>query len=180
MLKNKGMSKAASLHKVIPDNARPFILKGLALVIGWNLLYKLWLGPIGIPDAQLTSAVQYGTAKLLDLFIKATWVGNSVYINGVESVTIAPQCNGLELMVLYIGFILCIPTNWRRMLLFSLAGSVVIYILNVIRCAVLAEMFYTHHYLTDFAHHYAFKLAIYGVVFYGWVLYAKNAFRNAA
>lgn len=154
---------------------KPFIIRGLALVIGWNLLYQLVLAPLGIPDNQITSAVQWGTAKaLIPFFTDVHRSGASVFINHVQCINIAPQCNGLELMVLYMGFILCIPANLRKMILFSIAGLAVIYLLNVIRCTLLAWMYYKNLPLADFAHHYAFKLAIYAVVFYSWTLYVKK------
>ena len=88
--------------------------------------------------------------------------------------SIARQCNGLELIVLYLGFIICLPSSAKRMLIYSIVGIVVIYILNIIRAALLAVMYAESHSMTDFAHHYVFKIAIYAVVFYGWVLYMKK------
>lgn len=171
----RAATQANSINKLIPQNIKPYLLKGLVLVVVWNLLYKLILLPAGIPDNQLRDIVQYGTAETLSLFYESiTQRGTVIYINHIPSVSIGYQCNGLELMVLYIGFMLCVPTNLRRLILFSIIGSFVIYFLNVVRCSLLAVMYINHNDLTDFAHHYAFKMAIYAVVFYGWVLYAKK------
>lgn len=166
---------ARKIKELIPANVRPFLWRGLALVVGWNLLYHLLLAPLGVPDNQLTAAVQFGTAKLLTVFYPSIELkGPSVFINGIQSINIAPQCNGLELMVLYVGFIICIPSNAKKMLLYSVAGIAVIYILNIIRCTLLGVMYYEQHALADFAHHYAFKMVVYAAVFYGWVLYARK------
>jgi exosortase/archaeosortase family protein len=165
----------SNTKKLIPDNIKPYIIRALILVVGWNLLYHLWLRPIGIPDTQLTSAVQAGAVKVLSLFYSdIVTQGPGIAINGTQSVRIAHQCNGLELIVLYLGFIICVPTNAKRMILFALIGTVVIYILNIIRTAGLASMYYNGFAFADFAHHFAFKIAIYAVVFYGWVLYMKK------
>lgn len=165
-----------TIHKEpVKVNIKPFIIRGLALVIGWNIVYHFLLMPAGIPDNQLTAAVQWGTSKMLSpFFADVTQSGASIFINGKQSINIAPQCNGLELIMLYIGFIICIPAGIRRMVVFTLTGIAVIYILNVLRCSLLAWMYYDHHSLANFAHHYAFKLVIYAAVFYGWVLYAKK------
>ncbi len=163
------------LNNVLPPGAKPFVVRALLLFIGWKLLYHLLLERIGIPDQQLTAAVQTGTIKLLQPFFNSvTAQDTSVIIDGVKSVNIAPECNGLELIVLYIGFILCIPSNWKRMLSFAVVGSIVIYILNLIRTALLAVMYYQSHSMTEFAHHYAFKIVIYVVVFIGWLLYVRK------
>ncbi|MEZ5016257.1 MAG: archaeosortase/exosortase family protein [Flavipsychrobacter sp.] len=130
---------------------------------------------IGIPDEQLTAAVQTGTIKLLQPFFNTvTAQGSSILIDNIRSVNIAPECNGLELIVLYIGFILCIPSNWKKMLGFIVVGTLVIYLLNLVRTALLAVMYYQSHSMTQFAHHYAFKIVIYAVVFAGWLLYVRK------
>lgn len=162
-------------NKLLPANIKPIVIRGVLLVIGWTLLYKYILGPSGIPDNQLSKLVQIGTAELLSWFYQnVTQAGTVVYIDGTASVSIGHQCNGLELTALYVGFLLCFPSNIKKLLIYGIAGFVAIYLLNVIRCAVLAVMYINHNDLTDFAHHYAFKLVIYAVVFYGWVLYTKK------
>lgn len=164
-----------SIKNVLPKSAKPFVIRALVLFIGWKLLYHLLLEKIGIPDEQLTAAVQTGTIKLLTPFFNSVTPQNtSIVINGVKSVNIAPECNGLELIVLYIGFILCLPSNWKKMSAYILIGSVVIYLLNLVRTALLAVMYYKSHSMTEFAHHYAFKIIIYAVVFAGWLLYVRK------
>lgn len=164
-----------TIKERIPANVRKFLLRAAVLIIGWELIYNFWLKPLGIPDNQLTQVVQFGGAKLLSLFYNdISTEGNAILIEGRKVVRIAHQCNGLELIILYLGFILCIPTNIKRMLAFSIVGTAIIYILNVIRTAILAVMYDYQHSMTDFAHHYLFKIIIYAVVFAGWVLYVKK------
>lgn len=64
------------------------------------------------------------------------------------------------------------------MLTFAIVGTLIIYVLNIIRAALLAVMYAQDHAMTDFAHHYVFKIAIYAVVFFGWVLYMKKTKSN--
>lgn len=164
----------------IPANVRPFLLRAAILIAVWELLYNFLLKPAGIPDDQLTRLVQVGAMKLLSWFYTDVGEdGSKIVLNGKDAVSIARQCNGLELLVLYLGFILCLPTNTKRMLSFAIIGVLVIYILNVIRTALLAAMYDQDHSLTDFAHHYVFKIIIYAVVFLGWVLYMKKPETNA-
>lgn len=175
------MSFIDKVKNSIPENVRPFIIRAAILIAAWELLYNFILKPSGIPDDQLTRIVQVGAMKLLSFFY--TDIGeddNVIILNGSRAVSIARQCNGLELIVLYLGFIFCLPTNPKRMILFGVIGVLVIYILNIIRTAVLAVMYDVNHSMTDFAHHYVFKIIIYAVVFLGWVLYMKKPKQHEA
>ncbi|MCB0700560.1 MAG: archaeosortase/exosortase family protein [Chitinophagaceae bacterium] len=147
----------------------------MIVVVAWNLLYHLLLKPLGIPDDQLTKSVQTGAMKLLSFFYNDIAPdGTAIRINGTKSVNIARQCNGLELMILYLGFIICVPTNTKRMLSFAILGTIIIYILNVIRTAWLASLYFNGFKFADIAHHFVFKIVIYAVVFFGWVLYMRK------
>lgn len=163
------------LRETLPPKVWTMLVRALILFVGWTLLYHLLLKPIGFPDNMLTNIVVDGTVKLLALFVDNVHnVGPHVFINGVQSVNVAPQCNGLELIVLYIGFLICYPASLKRGMIFGVVGTVVITFLNMVRCALLAWMYASQFSITEFAHHFAFKIIIYGVVFLGWVWYTKN------
>lgn len=169
------MNLFQKIKSTIPENVFKFLVRAAILVAVWELLYNFVLRPAGIPDDQLTRIVQLGGMKILSWFYTdVSEKGSLIILNGREAVSIARQCNGLELIVLYLGFILCLPSSFKRMFAFSFVGILVIYVLNVIRTALLAAMYYQDHSLTDFAHHYVFKIIIYAVVFLGWVLYMKK------
>ena len=159
----------------VPAKIRKLLIRASILFLSWCILYYGLLQPLGVPDQQLTEVVLNGTVALLSAFYTdVLQVGNSIFLQGVRSVNVAPQCNGLELMVLYLGVLIIMPTTIRRMLTFSVAGVVVITMLNIIRCALLAVLYLHDVDLADVAHHYVFKLIIYGVVFYGWMLYTRT------
>ena len=160
---------------VLPANIKKLLLRAGILFAAWSLLYYAFLQPVGIPDQQLTDIVLRGTMTLLSGFYQNVYQeGNSIFLNGIRSVNIAPQCNGLELMVLYVGFLLIMPATAKRMLAFSVTGVFLIVVLNVLRCALLAWLYLQNVEVADIAHHYIFKLAIYGVVFYCWMLYTRT------
>ncbi len=165
----------------LPVNLKRFLIRGAILFIAWSLLYNLLLKPKEVPDRQLTHIIVIATSKVLTWFYPVVDVKNDsiIYINNKDVIQIAPACNGLELLVLYLGFLLCIPTNKKRFWTFAVSGTIIVTILNVIRCVGLAAMFYHKHAMADFAHHYLFKLAIYAVIFYMWVLYSRKYMQNA-
>jgi exosortase/archaeosortase family protein len=163
------------IQEALPVNVRKFFTRAIILIAVWNLLYHLLLKPALVPDTQLTDLIVWGTVKVLSVFHSDVYnTGNNIFLYGVRSVNIDHQCNGLELIVLYVGFLLCLPSGYKKMGLFAVTGILVICFLNVLRCSALAWMFLNMRTVVDFAHHYAFKLVIYAVVFYGWILYTKK------
>lgn len=163
------------MYSDLPINLKRFLIRGTLLFIAWELIYNFIVIPYKVPNDQLTALVVYGTGKILNLFYnQVTIIDANIFINNNPSIFVAESCNGLELIVLYIGFMLCLPTSAKRFWAFTVVGFIVITILNIFRCAALAALYYNHHPLADFAHHYAFKLIIYIVIFYGWVLYSKQ------
>lgn len=159
----------------IPPHVTKLLLRAALLFGAWLLAYSLVIAPWGVPDAFLTGIVVKGTVALLSLFFAdAHAVGNDIVLNGVEAVSIANSCNGLELIMLYLGIIILMPQSIKKMAIFIGSGIVVITILNIFRCSALAYMFLHEMDMADFAHHYVFKIIIYAVVFYGWVLYTKK------
>jgi exosortase/archaeosortase family protein len=91
-----------------------------------------------------------------------------------RALSIADVCNGLELIVLYVGFILCFPAGVYRKALFILSGSVLIYIVNVARCAALVLIYMHSPALLDFSHHYLFTFLVYSFVFFLWYIFTNK------
>jgi exosortase/archaeosortase family protein len=82
-------------------------------------------------------------------------------------------CNGLELMVLGSGFILCFDGTWRKRMLYVSAVLSGVFVVNVLRCCLLTVIKTDHPAYFEFAHKYLFNLAGYGFVFLLWMRYVK-------
>jgi exosortase/archaeosortase family protein len=182
---------SASLLSEMPAQIRSFLTKALILFICWKLVYHLILFPVRIPDKQLTALTAQSTSVLYrnllgeqNVYYKEdnrdpNFPKSAIYINNRRSIGIADPCNGLELYVLYIGFIFCIPTSIKRQTLFIATGILGIFILNSFRCFGLAWLNFHDYSIADFAHHYLFKMIIYAAIFYAWVIYSRKYFSNA-
>lgn len=169
------VAQTTRLYRELPQSVRHFLVKALLLLSGWLAVYHLLLKPFRLPDKYLTNIVIDGTVYLLQLLgFDAVSKGQWVYIDNEFSVGIADQCNGLELMALFIGFLFAIGGTVKSKLLYMLNGTMLIFALNVLRCAGLAYMTHINAPLIDFAHHYAFKLVIYAVIFLMWHLYSQK------
>lgn len=177
----------------LPSQVRQFLIRCAFLFLifetynfGFEAKHK-WL------NIPLTNAVASHTVKLLNFLNPSYTYGNKEVISlditeGVQVFThaslilrqntkvlyIADSCNGLEMQALFLGFILAIPSYWKRKLFFTLIGPFLIFYVNVLRCAGLVELrlFYPFHF--DFAHHYLFKIIIYSFVFLLWYLFVQH------
>jgi len=169
-----------------------FFVKAAILFIIWKMLYVLWLRPQGILDAPLTTAIGTSTAGVLNLFaehsdfqpvrsfpvagpeedVEAGGVVD-IYRNGENTLRIASACNGLEIMVLYAGFLFCFPAaSPSRRWTFLGIGLALIFLFNIIRCALLVWIFLRYRQYLDFSHHFLFTFIVYICVFLLWYKYA--------
>jgi exosortase/archaeosortase family protein len=97
----------------------------------------------------------------------------TVFLGAKRLIGIADPCNGLSLIALFIGFMLAYPGKIYLKIIYCLAGIIFIIFLNISRCTGLALVHNSYPSLTDFAHHYVFKMITYGAIVYMWVGFVK-------
>lgn len=179
----------------IPGPVKQFLLKAVALFAAWKIVYLLILLPNRTLDKPLTHAIAAGTTGMLNglshsasyftregIDIGTTRDGEviredlmDIYLGRDKVLSIADVCNGLELMVLYAGLIICLPASWQRKTLFILAGVLLTEVLNVFRCAGLALLYLHRPEYLDFSHHYLFSFLVYGFIFWLWYLFSRDS-----
>lgn len=180
--------------QTIPPEVRTFLLRAFVLFVLWKSVYLLFLAPSRLLDRPLTKGVGANSAWLLNIVnptnqpysfqsqIAITQFEgefqvspvNRIIRNGKSLVGIGDPCNGLELIALYLGFLVAISASFKRKLIFALLGSLVIYMVNVVRCTALSLMTVYSKAHFDLAHHYIFKIAVYAVIFLLWVYFMKG------
>jgi exosortase family protein XrtF len=182
-------SKIANYWKEIPVSVRKFLLRTLIIFSIWKISYHVYIKPHRLLDVPLTTQTSNNTRQLLSIFYpnyhfttsankpanKNDFFGVTIYNETKKVVTILDPCNALELFIMYTGFIFCMPSNWKRMALFISIGLASIYLLNIIRCAVLGVLNINRSLYIDFAHHYLFTMVVYIAIFLGWALYIKKS-----
>jgi exosortase/archaeosortase family protein len=94
--------------------------------------------------------------------------------DGKHLLNIADDCNGLELFILYIGFILSMPATIKRKVVYLIGGVFIIHIVNLLRCVGLSALLMHWDRYFDLAHHYIFKIMVYSTIFVLWVRYSNN------
>ena len=94
------------------------------------------------------------------LFIKDSYVAR-----------IVEGCNSVSVIILFIAFIIAFSATFKVTLLYILAGSFIIYWINVVRIAFIAFAIYQFPEYSDFLHQILFPLIIYGLTFLLWVIW---------
>lgn len=94
-------------------------------------------------------------------------------INGRYLASIIEGCNSISIIILFVSFIIAFSQNFKKTFLFILSGSFFIYIVNVIRIAILAVTLYNFPSQEKFLHGVVFPGIIYGMVFLLWMLWIR-------
>lgn len=182
----------------LPSGASTFLKKAMGLFIGWKLLYILVLSPLGEPDGWLVRKLGEATVWFLNVssigeeryHVRHMMVEKSggrpggdacaqVYSSGLRAdIGIFTPCNGLELMVLAVGFIICFNGGSKRKALYVLLSITAIFMVNVLRCSLLVMINTEHPTYFEFAHKYLFNLVSYAIVFLIWMHYVNNLLQS--
>jgi len=183
------MNKLKSFFKDIPLSIRLFLGKALLFFIVWKLIFNFFLSESKILDYPLTTHVAEASTFLLNhsLLLSnftterviAEWDGileeaSEIFHNGDLVLYIGDACNGLELFVLYIGFIVCMPAKFRRKVKYIIIGILILDLVNILRCCGLIYLTEYFHQYFDFAHKYLFKIIIYAATFLMWIVFSRK------
>ncbi|MEP2935996.1 MAG: exosortase family protein XrtF [Gilvibacter sp.] len=119
-----------------------------ALVEGWGYDSNL------IPDKSL---------PMLQMHVNGTYVGR-----------IIEGCNALSIMILFVSFVISFWQGTKKTLIFILAGTALIYAINVLRIAILAIALYHYPEKESLLHGTLFPAVIYSLVFLLWVAWIRS------
>jgi exosortase family protein XrtF len=95
-------------------------------------------------------------------------------IDNAYVVRIIEGCNSIGVIILFISFILAFWKSLKSTLIYIFTGSLIIYILNVLRISLLTLGLHFYPEYRDLLHDIIFPLFIYGVVFLLWLYWIKN------
>ena len=94
-------------------------------------------------------------------------------INNRYTANIIEGCNAVSVILLFVAFVLAFAQQFKKTMLFLLAGITLIYSINLVRICILAIALYEYPEQGDFLHGVVFPGIIYGMVFLLWVLWVK-------
>lgn len=191
--------KIFNSYLLIPRSVRNFLSKACIVFIAWKIMYLLFLINNRILDAPLTSHVGSTAVYILNNFsglhnFKSINISDTIFMEGqiqIAAVTkivhnnkkvlhIADGCNGLELMVIYAGFIFCFPVSILKKAWYIFFGLIIIDAINISRCSFLGFIKEYYHPYFNFSHHFIFKVIVYSVIVALWVRFTRKTEINAA
>lgn len=97
----------------------------------------------------------------------------SILMHQKEVATIIEGCNAISVVILFVSFVIAFAGRFSTTLFFLLGGSVLIYVLNVIRIAILSLLLCRFPAYEHLLHGVIFPLFIYGVVFILWFVWVN-------
>ncbi|MDO7137871.1 exosortase family protein XrtF [Algibacter lectus] len=161
-----------------------FILTFLLVYLSLSVIYKFYLqfsdGSEFYPD-YFTHLVGEQSKDLLNTFGYATKMvphleepSLKVMIGNIYVARVIEGCNGLSVLILFISFIVAFSGRLKATLLYLLSGSVIIYVVNVLRIVILSIWLYKYPEQSEFLHAVVFPAIIYGVVFLLWIFWVNR------
>lgn len=158
-----------------------FIFTFLGVYLLLAFLYNLYLNnfesstfypdfmtyAVAVLSEITVSALGYET-EISSGFPEATM---HLMVNGKFVARIIEGCNSVSIIILFVSFMLAFFGRVKPTLFYILAGSIIIYITNILRIGVLAIGIYEFPQHAYFLHSIAFPLIIYGTVFLLWVFW---------
>lgn len=144
---------------------------------GYLLLYDT-KQPVPDPLTQLVarqsgSVMQSFGYEQVDVVMHYTGLSMKLMVDGYFLAGIVEGCNSASIIILFTSFILAFFGKPITTLLYILAGSVLIYSINILRIVVLAASIYEFPQYSGIMHSIFFPLAIYGTVFILWLLWVR-------
>ena len=176
-----------------PPQIKAFVIRAFILFVVWKGLYLFFWAESRTIDDPLTKLVGKHTVLVLNKikpsheFIATPKVAlknfegeiqvsrvSMIYCDRKAIMNIADECNGLELFVLYFGFLIAMPATLKRKMLFGLSGIFIIHAVNILRCVGLGLLLMNWDAYFDIAHHYIFKIMVYSTIFILWILFSRK------
>ena len=96
------------------------------------------------------------------------------FFEGKYVARVVEGCNAISVIILFIAFVVAFKGTWKHTLLYVVFGSVLIYVLNIFRIAIISIALYYYPEQEHLIHGVLFPLFIYGVVFLLWIIWVNK------
>ena len=160
-----------------------FLIKFLLFYMVFTFVYRQYLNqydPLLNEVDSISTLVAHNTndfllflnqdSKLVDHDFEPSI---KIFYNGKYVSRIIEGCNAVSVIILFATFIFAFSSTIKKTSLYIVLGAILIYVLNVVRIALLTYSLYYYPQSEELLHGTIFPLFIYGLVFLlwiGWVL----------
>ncbi|WP_375577820.1 exosortase family protein XrtF [Marivirga tractuosa] len=155
-----------------------FLAKFIGFYIVLNVAYGFYLDASKGEADFMTKWVTEQTACIIDVYEDKIATGpkddlKSIYIfkDSQAILSVYEGCNGLNVMVIFVSFLIAYGKIGTRMLWFIPLGIVVIHLFNILRILLLFHVTISMPDFLYFSHKYLFTAFIYIAVFGMWALW---------
>jgi exosortase family protein XrtF len=158
-----------------------FLVKFVGIYLVANLLYGLYVTAYAPGPDPITSVTSRQTAVALGI---CGWPSETkddenkpttqLIHEGRSVLAIYEGCNGINIMIIFVAFLVAFGPIGKRLWLFALAGILIIHLMNLVRISVL---FWVALYLPNFVyfvHKYLFTAILFVIVFILWIVWVKR------
>ncbi len=176
-----------TLLKSIYNQYKPFFAflgKFLVFYIAFAFIYKLYLNQFDTNQLEvdtISEKVAHQTVGVINFFGGEASTHHhdfepsmKIFFKEKYSARIIEGCNAISVIILFAAFIFAFSNGLKKTSLFIIVGSLLIYILNIIRIALLTYALYYYPKHEELLHGTIFPLFIYGVVFLLWILWVTK------
>lgn len=161
-----------------------FLIKFALFYFVFAFIYNQFLNQFDTSEFELdsiTEMVSNQTYYLMQFFNENYQIipNNSeasmkVVYNGKYVARIIEGCNAISVIILFAAFVFAFASNWIKTLTYIVLGSLLVYVLNIIRIILLVKAIYFYPQYQEFLHGTVFPLFIYGIVFILWIIWVTK------
>ncbi len=153
-----------------------FLVRFLGIYLVGSLLYGLYVNSYVPEPDPVTIFVSEQTSQVLSWFgeenktlVQGHKTGVLIYNNDRSVLSVYEGCNGLNVFIIFVGFLLAYGRPKKALLWFIPLGLILIHLFNLARIALLYNVTLYYPDYTYFTHKYLFTAIIYGAVFLIWM-----------
>ncbi len=167
-------------------NITVFLIKFFGTYFVLGLIYGAYLNSSQIKEggfkcASLTEQVASQTVSVLNtLGYNVTSVQHDkemsikLLVGDTYTAKVIEGCNAMSLIILFIAFIIAFSGSRKATIVYALVGSLIIYVINILRIAFLTMMLYKYPEEQMILHNLVFPAIIYGTTFLLWMIWVQK------
>lgn len=153
-----------------------FLAKFIGIYLIGNFLYGLYVSSYRPAPDPVTKMVTAQSAFVLDMFGYETQTANHptkpttrIDLGDRHIISVYEGCNGLNVMIIFIAFVVSFGSWHKKMWWFIPTGILLIHLANLARLAFLFEVTVSYPGYLYFTHKYLFTAIIYAMVVALWI-----------
>lgn len=180
------MKKLLRKYKSVIKFILTFLLVYAVLTFGYKFYLQVSTGEHYYPD-YMTHIVAQQSADLLQTFGYDAQVlphpneaSMKLIINDKYVARVIEGCNSVSVIILFMSFIIAFSGQFKTTVIYILAGSVLIYVANLVRVVILSVGLYHYPWRKDILHTVIFPAIIYGMVCLLWIVWVNRFSKIAA